>query len=474
MDRTAAVAKRVVIEESDGDEEEEDQYGNWMRTNTVMKRTDEDQYGDEEDEDQYGNADTERSPSQPLQQQQPRSKLVLIESESDEEEDTMPSRGVGTEVAAQTKPSPLPEEEVEVERVEVTKTTPAAGVSGSLKGTAHPLPTDDLRVAGHFCVLALSCLSFWLCQAINVCMCACVRACVRACMHACVRACVNHDTGTHSALPLFSRKCLLFNSDEWDPCTWTGKMLCDEGIEQLLRETVAKGSGGPWRINLSCNGLTCRAVQLLCDTIRTNSWGMAPMDLDLSDNYLEDSAAPLIGELIKQGLVYKVDLSSNDLSSAAVADLQLASLQAVNLRVLNLGSNDLDDIGAAALSRVLAEETCCLDTLNLSNTGIQHAGLRLIAAAMSKRGRITQVYVDDNGCNDAVLDLARVPSLSFLSLRNAGITDSIARQLALQLTVDPARCALQIDCRNNFSCTEVGRTALQGVSKMCKSISIVL
>lgn len=130
--------------------------------------------------------------------------------------------------------------------------------------------------------------------------------------------------------------------------------------------------------------------------------------------------------------------------------------------------------GAAALARALAEPTCALERVDISNTGIQRAGLRLIAAAVSKRKRLREIKVDDNECSDAIIDLAMVCSLTRLSLRNTGMSDPIANKLSQQLALDSQHDSLEIDCGNNAACSANGRSALQGLSKLRRNISVLV
>lgn len=129
--------------------------------------------------------------------------------------------------------------------------------------------------------------------------------------------------------------------------------------------------------------------------------------------------------------------------------------------------------GAAALARALAEPTCALEAVDVSNTGIQRAGLRLIAAAIATRKRVREIKVDDNECGDAIIDLAMASSLERISLRNTGMTDAIAKKLSQQLALDSMHASLQVDCGNNAACSGDACAALQGLSKLRRNIAVV-
>ena len=61
-----------------------------------------------------------------------------------------------------------------------------------------------------------------------------------------------------------------------------------------------------------------------------------------------------------------------------------------------------------------------------------------------------------------------------LSMRNTGLTDASAKRFAQQLALESCHESLQIDCRKNLACSEQGTTALQGLCKIRRNISVLL
>ena len=211
-----------------------------------------------------------------------------------------------------------------------------------------------------------------------------------------------------------------------------GKLLFDDGCCRLLEEVAGRGDGGPATVRLSGNEITAKSVGVLCSLARAHGWGRThPMTWSLGDNCLDDTAAEALAGALAAGLVAHLDVTANELTAAALDALRLT--EARNLRTLNLGCNDLGDDGAVALARALAEPSCPLVSLDISNTGVERGGLRLLAAAIGKMQRLKEIKVDDNECCDAVVELAMTSSLERLSLRNTGMSDAVAKKLSQQV-----------------------------------------
>ncbi|KAJ1495721.1 hypothetical protein T484DRAFT_3236861 [Baffinella frigidus] len=140
------------------------------------------------------------------------------------------------------------------------------------------------------------------------------------------------------------------------------------------------------------------------------------------------------------------------------------------------------DAGADAIASVLADERCSLKELNLSNNDITFAMSSVLAAAAEGGGeqRLETLSLDDNrpppatlGKLPALIGAASHAGLRSLSLRNMELDDATAQHIAAALCLSVGDLQV-LDLRENRGCSGKGRTALEGLGRLKRGLTVHL
>jgi Ran GTPase-activating protein (RanGAP) involved in mRNA processing and transport len=127
--------------------------------------------------------------------------------------------------------------------------------------------------------------------------------------------------------------------------------------------------------------------------------------LSLYNNHIGDAGACALAkslETSKRTLLKSLVLDNNHIFNDGAARLATA-LASSHLICLSLQQNFISSVGAAALSRMLSQHTCSLESLNLSRNFIHSAGAQCISHALTQNTSLRELDVSYND-NEVTLE----------------------------------------------------------------------
>ncbi|XP_072894768.1 NACHT, LRR and PYD domains-containing protein 3-like [Hemitrygon akajei] len=131
---------------------------------------------------------------------------------------------------------------------------------------------------------------------------------------------------------------------------------------------------------------------------------------------------------------------------------------------LRLGENQLGDSGVKLVSAALRNPECKIQKLGLNSVGLTDSGAEDLASALSTNPSLTELSLSENKLGDSGVKLVsaslRNPEwkIQKLLLRNVGLTDSGAEDLASALSTNPSLTEL------NLSGNKLGNSGVKLVS----------
>ncbi|XP_010883001.2 NLR family CARD domain-containing protein 3 [Esox lucius] len=230
---------------------------------------------------------------------------------------------------------------------------------------------------------------------------------------------------------------LLTSGEELDVFELKKYIKSDEGLVRLLPVIKASRTA----LLNGCN-LTERCCQSLTSILSSDSTQLR--ELDLSNNYLQDSGMELLSDGLKSPLC---QLEKLKLKQCYIKNTEaLASVLCLNSNLieLDLSDNDLQDSGVIQLSSGLGNPNCKLKKLRLSFCGVTEEGCAfLVSAVSSNPSHLRELDLSYNNPGDSGKLLSSLLEDSALKLQTLNLEHdsecwlkSALRQYACTLTPD--------------------------------------
>lgn len=159
-------------------------------------------------------------------------------------------------------------------------------------------------------------------------------------------------------------------------------------------------------------------------------------ELILSENDLGDSGVNILTlAVLRSTSLRLLDLRSNGITSTGALSLQGIITRSPFVVSLRLGNNQLGDGGASALARGLSQSRCVLQSLDLSDNGIELSGARALSQMLRHNTSLCELNLSFNGVGDGgahalALALQRNITLQNLNLRRSNLTNHGALTLS--------------------------------------------
>ncbi|XP_062895925.1 LOW QUALITY PROTEIN: NACHT, LRR and PYD domains-containing protein 12-like [Mobula hypostoma] len=210
-------------------------------------------------------------------------------------------------------------------------------------------------------------------------------------------------------------------------------------------------------------GLTANGAK---DLISTLSTSRSLKELSLSDNNLGDSGVKLVLDALRvsECNIQKLWLWNVGLTDSGAGDLNATLGGNPSLTVLNLNNNKLEDLGVKLVSAALKKSRCKLQELGLRDVGLTDSGAKDLASALSTNPSLTELNLNDNKLGDSGVKLLSEAlkkakcKIQKLWLRDVGLTNPGAEDLASALSSNPSLMEL------NLGANELGDSGVKLVS----------
>ena len=228
--------------------------------------------------------------------------------------------------------------------------------------------------------------------------------------------------------------------------------IADAGMAALA-EAIAKEGVFPCLNRISVTSASDKATKAVVEALKKKHTvdlyrGFPEMDrsvvaLDFSKLKWGDAEASQLGAVLPSfAFLETLNLSENGIEDAGAAALAEACRLLPRLNKLNLAKNRIRDVGATALPEA-CRHLPQLETLNLSENRIKDAGAAAIAEACRLLPKLKELYVNNNKIGDAgaaaLAEACRhLPRLEKLSLHSNRIRDAGAAALAEAIAEDGA------------------------------------
>ncbi|XP_059817478.1 NACHT, LRR and PYD domains-containing protein 14-like [Hypanus sabinus] len=189
-------------------------------------------------------------------------------------------------------------------------------------------------------------------------------------------------------------------------------------------------------------------------------------DLRLGENDLGDSGVKLVSAALRnpECKVQKLGLREVGLTDSGAEDLASALSTNRSLTGLSLSYNKLGDSGVKLVSAALRKSECKIQKLGLRDVGLTDSGAEDLASALSTKPSLTGLNLGDNKLGDSGVKLVSAAlrksecKIQKLGLNNVGLTDSGAEDLVSALSTNPSLTEL------NLSDNKLGDSGVKLVS----------
>ncbi|XP_059818105.1 NACHT, LRR and PYD domains-containing protein 14-like [Hypanus sabinus] len=189
-------------------------------------------------------------------------------------------------------------------------------------------------------------------------------------------------------------------------------------------------------------------------------------DLRLGENDFGDSGVKLVSAALRnpECKVQKLGLREVGLTDSGAEDLASALSTNRSLTGLSLSYNKLGDSGVKLVSAALRKSECKIQKLGLRDVGLTDSGAEDLASALSTKPSLTGLNLGDNKLGDSGVKLVSAAlrksecKIQKLGLNNVGLTDSGAEDLVSALSTNPSLTEL------NLSDNKLGDSGVKLVS----------
>ncbi|XP_072892022.1 NACHT, LRR and PYD domains-containing protein 3-like [Hemitrygon akajei] len=204
--------------------------------------------------------------------------------------------------------------------------------------------------------------------------------------------------------------------------------LGDSGVK-LVSAALRNPECKIQKLGLEKVGLTGSGAEDLVSALSTNS---SLMELDLSDNQLEDSGVKLVSVGLRnpECKLLKLWLNNVGLTDSGAEDLFYALSTNRSLTELNLSGNKLGDSGVKILSAALRNHECKIQKLELKVVGLTDSIVEDLVSTLNTNRSLTELNLSDNELGDSAMKLVSAAlknpecKIQKLVLNNVGLTDS--------------------------------------------------
>ncbi|XP_072133528.1 uncharacterized protein [Mobula birostris] len=243
--------------------------------------------------------------------------------------------------------------------------------------------------------------------------------------------------------------------------------LGDSGVK-LVSAALTNSKFCIQKLWLSDVGLTANGAKDLISTLSTNR---SLKELSLNDNKLGDSGVKLLSAALRDSEcnIQKLCLWNVGLTDSGAGDLNAALGGNPSLTVLNLNNNKLEDSGVKLVSAALKKSRCKLQELRLRNVGLTDSGAKDLASTLRTNRSLMELNLNDNKLGDSGVKLVSAAlkkakcKIQKLWLRDVGLTDSGAKDLASALSSNPSLTEL------NLGANKLGDSGVKLVSAALKN-----
>ncbi|KAF5887403.1 NACHT, LRR and PYD domains-containing protein 12-like, partial [Clarias magur] len=218
-----------------------------------------------------------------------------------------------------------------------------------------------------------------------------------------------------------------------------------------------------------CN-LTEESCRLLSSVLSCNSSSLR--ELDLSENYLQDSGVKLLctGLENPQCTLEILSLYYCDLTEESCRLLSsVLSSNSSRLRELNLSNNNLQDSGVKLLSAGLENQHCTLEILRLRGCDLTEESCRLLSSVLSSNSsRLRDLNLSQNNLQDSGVKLLSAGlenphcTLEKLEMWDCRITDEGCSALASALRSNSSSQLRELNLNDN----KIGKTGAKPLSDL--------
>ncbi|XP_072894749.1 NACHT, LRR and PYD domains-containing protein 12-like [Hemitrygon akajei] len=175
-------------------------------------------------------------------------------------------------------------------------------------------------------------------------------------------------------------------------------------------------------------------------------------ELRLGANKLGDSGVKLVSAALRnpECKIQQLWLNHVGLTDSGAVDLVSTLRTNRLLTELNLSENELRDSGVKLVSAALRNLECKIQTLELRDVGLTDSGAEDLASALSTNPSLTELDLSDNKLGDSGVKLVSaalgnpVCKIQKLELRKVGLTDSGAEHLVSALSTNPSLTELNL------------------------------